>query len=125
MLDKVGFLSLKGRNKELIKKGGEQISPFEIEEPLLDHPWIDIAICFAVPSQIYGEEAGVAIVLSPNAPTDVTTNALIKEMRMFLQKKDVSPLKWPTKWKIVQDDDLPKTKTKKYIRIGKNRLEIV
>ena len=125
VLDKEGFLSLKGRNKELIKKGGEQISPFEIEEPLLDHPWIDIAICFAVPSQIYGEEAGVAIVLSPNAPTDVTTNALIKEMRMFLQKKDVSPLKWPTKWKIVQDDDLPKTKTKKYIRIGKNRLEIV
>jgi acyl-CoA synthetase (AMP-forming)/AMP-acid ligase II len=119
VLDKDGFLSLKGRNKELIKKGGEQISPFEIEEPLLDHPWVEIAICFAVPSQLYGEEAGIAIVLSANSPADATLERMIKELRVFLQKKDVSPLKWPTKWKIVEDEELPKTKTKKYIRVGK------
>jgi acyl-CoA synthetase (AMP-forming)/AMP-acid ligase II len=118
VLDKDGFLTLKGRNKELIKKGGEQISPFEIEEPLLDHPWVDVAVCFAVPSQVYGEEAGVAIVLSPNAPNKVPLDELVKEMRLFMKKKDVSPLKWPTKWKIVEDDELPKTKTKKYIRVG-------
>jgi len=35
-----------------------------------------------------------------------------------MKKKDVSPLKWPSKWKIVEDDELPKTKTKKYIRLG-------
>ncbi len=119
VLDKQGFLSLKGRKKELIKKGGEQISPFEIEEPLLDHPWVETAVCFAVPSQLYGEEAGVAIVLSQNSPSDVTQDEVIKEMRMFLQKQDISPLKWPTKWKVVEDDELLKTKTKKYIRIGK------
>ena len=38
--DKKGFLFLKRRNKDLIKKGGEQVSPFEIEEPVIDHPWI-------------------------------------------------------------------------------------
>ena len=119
-LDKEGFLTLRGRNKELIKKGGEQISPFAIEEILLLHPWIEITLCFAVPSQIYGEETGAAMVLSPNAPTGVTTDEVVKEMRGLLQKNDVSPFKWPTKWKIVQSDDLPKTKTKKYIRVGEH-----
>lgn len=39
VIDSEGFLSLKGRAKELIKKGGEQVSPYEVEEVLLDHPW--------------------------------------------------------------------------------------
>ena len=118
MLDKDGFLTLKGRNEELIEKGGEQISPFESEETLLHHPWVDVAVCFAVPSQVYGEEAGVAIVLSPHTPNKVSADELVKEMRLLLKKKDVNPLKWPTKWKIVEDDELPKTKTNKYIRVG-------
>ncbi len=39
VIDRDGFLYLKGRAKELIKKGGEQVSPYEVEEALLDHPW--------------------------------------------------------------------------------------
>ena len=119
ILDKDGFLTLLGRNKELIKKGGEQISPFEVEEPLLDHPWVRTAVCFAVSSLIYGEEAGAAIILSPDAPSDLTTNDVMREMRSWLRNKNVSAAKWPTRWKVVQDDDLLKTKTNKYIRAGK------
>jgi len=119
VIDKEGYLTLKGRNKELIKKGGEQVSPFEIEEPIIDHPWIEVSVCFAVPSKIYGEEVGLALVLSSAAPAEVERNEVIKQMREFLKMKDVSPLKWPTKWKIVDDDELPKTKSKKYIRVGK------
>ena len=48
VLDEEGFLSLKGRAKELIKKGGEQVSPFEVEEPLLGHPVSEINICFCI-----------------------------------------------------------------------------
>ena len=68
VIDSDGFLSLKGRAKELIKKGGEQVSPFEIEEPLKSHPWIETSICFAVPSKLYGEEVGCALVLSSSCP---------------------------------------------------------
>ncbi len=68
VIDSDGHLSLKGRAKELIKKGGEQVSPFEIEEALKTHPWIQTPICFAVPSKLYGEEVGCALVLSPSSP---------------------------------------------------------
>eukprot|EP00594_Rhizosolenia_setigera_P007038 CAMPEP_0178952316 /NCGR_PEP_ID=MMETSP0789-20121207/7736_1 /TAXON_ID=3005 /ORGANISM="Rhizosolenia setigera, Strain CCMP 1694" /LENGTH=1269 /DNA_ID=CAMNT_0020633331 /DNA_START=617 /DNA_END=4426 /DNA_ORIENTATION=- len=118
VLDKEGYLTLKGRNKELIKKGGEQVSPFEIEEPIINHPWIEIAVCFSVPSKIYGEEVGLALILSNEAPTGVAEGDVIKGMKDYLSMREVSPFKWPTKWKIVVDDELPKTKSKKYIRVG-------
>jgi len=118
VLDEEGFLSLKGRAKELIKKGGEQVSPFEVEEPLLGHPWVKIPICFAVPSKLYGEEVGCALILSSQAPPDAELRDIIKSLRAYLKEVQLAPAKWPTKWKIVNDEDLPKTKTKKYIRIG-------
>ncbi len=117
-IDKDGFLSLKGRAKELIKKGGEQVSPFEVEEPLLKHPWIQAPVCFSVPSKLYGEEVGCALVLTSECPSDVKLRGIITEMRSWLKETKLAPIKWPTKWVIVNDDDLPKTKTKKYIRIG-------
>jgi len=117
-IDRDGFLSLKGRAKELIKKGGEQVSPFEVEEPLLNHPWVKTPICFPVPSKLYGEEVGCALVLSTSAPEDLELRDLVKAMRSWLKEVQVAPVKWPTKWKIVKDEELPKTKTKKYIRIG-------
>ena len=44
------------------------MSPFEIEEPLKSHPWIETSVCFAVPSKLYGEEVGCALVLSSSCP---------------------------------------------------------
>jgi len=118
VLDSEGFLTLKGRAKELIKKGGEQVSPFEVEEPLQLHPWVRTALCFSVPSKLYGEEVGCAIVLSPKAPEGVELRDAIVELRKLLKKEKLSPTKFPTKWKICEDSELPKTKTKKYIRVG-------
>ena len=118
VLDAEGFLSLKGRAKELIKKGGEQVSPYEVEEPLTKHPFVRVAVCFAVTNKAYGEEVGCAIVLSPEAPAALDQRSLIKELRAWLKDEQLAPLKFPTKWKVVDDADLPKTKTKKYIRIG-------
>jgi len=118
IIDEAGFLTLKGRNKELIKKGGEQVSPFEVEEALITHAWVELAICFAVSSKLYGEEVGCALVLSSSAPTDTTTQDVLIKMREELWINDLCPSKWPSKWVIVEDEDLPKTKSKKYIRIG-------
>jgi len=118
VIDSEGFLSLKGRAKELIKKGGEQVSPFEVEEPLLDHEWVQIPVCFAVPSKLYGEEVGCAIIFSPKAPKNLEEKKIITEFRMWLKEAKLAPAKWPTIWYFSFTDDLPKTKTKKYKRIG-------
>eukprot|EP00588_Corethron_pennatum_P012659 CAMPEP_0194265640 /NCGR_PEP_ID=MMETSP0169-20130528/814_1 /TAXON_ID=218684 /ORGANISM="Corethron pennatum, Strain L29A3" /LENGTH=1665 /DNA_ID=CAMNT_0039006149 /DNA_START=543 /DNA_END=5540 /DNA_ORIENTATION=+ len=118
IMDKDGFLFLKERAKELIKKGGEQVSPFEVEEKLVDHPLVDTAICFSVPSALYGQEVGCALVLSPNLPESTEHKQVISEMRMWMKGKEFAPVKWPTKWVICKDSELLKTKTQKYIRVG-------
>ena len=120
VLDNEGFLTLTGRAKEMIKKGGEQVSPYEVEEPLVKHPFVRVAVCFAVPSPIYGEEVGCALVLSPEVPIDARENLrhLIAALRATLKESGLQAAKYPTKWRIVQDDELPKTKSQKFIRIG-------
>ena len=95
VLDSEGFLSLKGRAKELIKKGGEQVSPYEVEEPLTKHPWVRVAICFAVTSKVYGEEVGCAIVLSPDAPAGVELRAVMTELRAWLKDQQLAPYVFP------------------------------
>ena len=118
LLDSEGFLSLKGRAKELIKKGGEQVSPYEVEEPLIKHPWVRNAICFSVPHKLYGEEVGCALILSPLAPADVDLRTVITELRALLKAEQLAAMKHPSKWKIVHDDEIPKTPSKKHKRIG-------
>jgi acyl-CoA synthetase (AMP-forming)/AMP-acid ligase II len=62
-LDAEGYLTLVGRLKELINRGGEKISPREIDEVLLTHPAVAEAVCFGVPHQTWGEEVAAAVVL--------------------------------------------------------------
>ena len=67
-LDADGYLSLTGRIKELINRGGEKISPLEVDGVLLKHPAVAEAVCFAVPDEKYGEVVHAAVVL--NGDTD-------------------------------------------------------
>jgi len=62
-LDEQGYLTLVGRLKELINRGGEKISPREIDEVLLAHPAVAEAVCFGVPHPTWGEEVAAAVVL--------------------------------------------------------------
>lgn len=62
--DDDGFLVLEGRIKELIIRGGENISPFEIEDALTAHPLVSDAVAFPIPDDRYGEVVGAAVVLS-------------------------------------------------------------
>src|SRR5581483_3450250 len=56
VLDDRGYLTLVARIKELINRGGEKISPREIDEVLLTHPAVAEAVCFGVPHPMWGEE---------------------------------------------------------------------
>ena len=62
-LDADGYLTLVARIKELINRGGEKISPREIDEVLLAHPAVAEAVCFGFPHPTWGEEVAAAVVL--------------------------------------------------------------
>jgi len=67
VLDNAGYLSLTGRIKEMINRGGEKISPKEVEAVLLEHPAVAEAAVFGVSDTKYGEEVWAAVVLKSSA----------------------------------------------------------
>ena len=67
ILDGDGYLRLVARIKELINRGGEKISPREIDELLLTHPDVAEAVCFGVPHKTWGEEVAAAVILKEGA----------------------------------------------------------
>ncbi len=79
-MDAEGYLFLAGRADDVIVRGGENISPGEIEDVLLSHPGIADAAAVAVPSTEWGEAVGIAIVAKPNQtpPSEEELRALIR-----------------------------------------------
>ena len=69
-LDVGGTLTLTGRIKELINRGGEKISPLEVDAALLGHPSVAEAVCFGVPHTMYGEAVQAAVVVSGDTDED-------------------------------------------------------
>lgn len=61
--DKEGYVRITGRIKELINKGGEKISPIEIDNVVAQHPAVSEAVSFAVDHELYGQNVGLAVVL--------------------------------------------------------------
>jgi acyl-CoA synthetase (AMP-forming)/AMP-acid ligase II len=77
--DSDGYLSLTGRIKDIINRGGEKISPEEIEAVLLSHPAVAKAAVFGMPDPKYGEEVQAAVVLR----TDVS----VRELQSFCSRR--------------------------------------
>lgn len=75
-LDEDDYLFLQGRIKEIINRGGEKISPREVDEVLLDHPAVEQVVTFAAPHTLLGEDVATAVVLQEGA---VATELEIKE----------------------------------------------
>jgi acyl-CoA synthetase (AMP-forming)/AMP-acid ligase II len=71
--DPDGYLIITGRIKELINKGGEKISPIELDNVISHHPHVAEAVSFALPDEIYGEDIGVAVVLKKKGSIDERT----------------------------------------------------
>jgi acyl-CoA synthetase (AMP-forming)/AMP-acid ligase II len=73
-IDQQGYVTLIGRIKELINRGGEKISPLEIDAVLLEHPAVAEAASFGLPSELYGEEVAAAVVLKGEASAQELQN---------------------------------------------------
>jgi oxalate---CoA ligase len=108
-LDEEGYLFIQGRLKELINRGGEKISPREIDEVLLRHPAVKQAVAFAVPHPSLGEDVGAAIVLRD------AQAASAQELRQFAAAS-LADFKVPRQ--IVFVKEIPKGPTGKIQRIG-------
>ncbi len=106
-LDEEGFLTIRGRRKELINRGSEKIAPLEIDRALKRHPQVAEAAAYAVPHPRLGEDVAAAVVLHPAA--SVTG----EELREFLGSQ-LAAFKIPRRIDIV--DQLSKGMTGKVQR---------
>jgi acyl-CoA synthetase (AMP-forming)/AMP-acid ligase II len=109
MLDAEGYLRLTGRLKEIINRGGEKISPLEVDTVLMDHPSVAQVVTFAIPHEKLGEEVGAAVVLREGATLDE------RALRDFAGER-LAPFKVPRR--VVFLDEIPKGATGKLQRIG-------
>ena len=109
VVDEDGYLTISGRIKEIINRGGEKISPREVDEVLLDHPAVAQAVTFALPHDKLGEEVAAAIVIAEGASVSEA------ELRDFARER-LAEFKVPRK--IVFVDEIPKGATGKLQRIG-------
>jgi acyl-CoA synthetase (AMP-forming)/AMP-acid ligase II len=106
--DDDGYLFLTGRSREIINRGGEKITPREVDEVLLEHPAVAEAVTFAVPHPTLGEDVGSAVVLQPHGA------ATPEELRQFVIGR-VAEFKVPRQVLIVTQ--LPKGPTGKVRRV--------
>ncbi len=108
-LDEEGYLSITGRIKEIINRGGEKISPREVDEVLLDHEAVGQVVTFALPHDTLGEDVAAIIVLNEGAEANE------REIRDFAATR-LAAFKVPRN--IFFMDEIPKGATGKLQRIG-------
>jgi acyl-CoA synthetase (AMP-forming)/AMP-acid ligase II len=108
-MDADGYVSLTGRLKEIINRGGEKISPREVDEILMDHPAVAQVVCFGMPHPKLGEEIAAAVVLREGQ------TATERELQAFVSAR-AAEFKVPKKILIM--DEIPKGATGKLQRIG-------
>jgi len=108
-IDAQGYLRLTGRLKEIINRGGEKISPLEVDGVLMDHPAIAQVVTFALPHPKLGEEVAAAVVLREGA------TAHESDIRAFVGTR-VADFKVPRR--VIILDEIPKGATGKMQRIG-------
>ena len=106
-VDDEGYLFISGRLKEIVNRGGQKISPREIDEALLEHPDVAQAVTFAVPHPTLGEDLAAAVVLRDGATADE------EHLRAFLFER-VAEFKVPSA--IVFVDAIPQGVTGKVQR---------
>ena len=88
-LDEDGYLLLTGRLKEMINRGGEKISPREIDEVLLGHPAVAEAVAFGAPHPTWGEEVAAAVVLKSDATEADLLSYCRERMADFKRPKQI------------------------------------
>jgi acyl-CoA synthetase (AMP-forming)/AMP-acid ligase II len=109
VMDAEGYVSITGRLKEIINRGGEKISPREVDEILMDHAAVAQVVCFGMPHPKLGEEVAAVVVLREGQA------ATERELQDFVAKR-AADYKVPKK--ILFMEEIPKGATGKLQRIG-------
>jgi acyl-CoA synthetase (AMP-forming)/AMP-acid ligase II len=109
IMDDAGYLTITGRIKEIINRGGEKVSPREVDDVLMEHPAVQQVVTFAIPHDMLGEEVAAAVVLREGA------EASERELRTFVSER-LADFKTPRKILFLQE--IPKGATGKLQRIG-------
>jgi acyl-CoA synthetase (AMP-forming)/AMP-acid ligase II len=109
VMDEDGYISITGRLKEIINRGGEKVSPREVDEILMDHPAVAQVVCFGMPHAKLGEEVAAVVVLREGQQTTE------RELQTFVGTR-AADYKVPKK--ILFMDEIPKGATGKLQRIG-------
>lgn len=109
VLDEEGYLTINGRLKEIINRGGEKIAPREVDDVLMTHPAVEQAVTFAVRHDKLGEDVACCIVLKPD------TDAGERDIRDHVARA-LADFKVPRTVLFV--DEIPKGATGKLQRIG-------
>ena len=102
-------MKITGRLKEIINRGGEKISPLEVDNVLMEHPDIQQVVTFAVAEKMLGEEIGAAVVMADGKSMDAG------QLRKYAGEH-LAKFKIPKH--IVFVDEIPKGATGKLQRIG-------
>ena len=110
-MDSDGYLYVTGRSKEIINKGGEIISPLEVEEAIssVAQHRVSASLAFSISHDILQEAIGIVVVPDPSSPR-IGLNELL-----YLLRPALHPSKWP--FAIVYMDDLPRNSAGKPLRI--------
>ncbi len=108
-LDDEGYLTLTGRIKEIVNRGGEKISPREVDTVLLDHPAVGQAVAFGIPHSRLGEDLVAAVVLKKGCA------ATEEEIRRFAAQR-LADYKIPGQ--ILFVSEIPRGATGKIQRTG-------
>ncbi|MEO8697685.1 MAG: AMP-binding protein, partial [Acidimicrobiales bacterium] len=103
ILDAEGFLSVTGRLKDIIIRGGENISPKEVEDLLVTHPWVHDVAIVAMPDRMFGERSCAFV--QTEAPLT------LDQVVAFLREHHVAPYKLPERLEL--RTDLPRNTTGK------------
>jgi acyl-CoA synthetase (AMP-forming)/AMP-acid ligase II len=109
VMDEDGYISITGRLKEIINRGGEKISPREVDEILMDHAAVAQVVCFGIPHPKLGEEVAAVVVLREGQ------QATERELQAYVSSR-AAEFKVPKK--ILFMDEIPKGATGKLQRIG-------
>jgi len=93
-MDAQGNLRIRGRLKEMIIRGGENIFPREIEDVIASHPAVAAAAVVGLPDPVFGEQVAACVELAPSASADAA------ELRALCEE-NLAPFKVPARWEFV------------------------
>ncbi|MDR2239768.1 MAG: acyl--CoA ligase [Zoogloeaceae bacterium] len=106
--DNPKYYKFVGRCKEIVIRGGQNISPAEMDNLIASHPAVTEAACIGIPDEAMGERLCAVVVLRPN------TGLTLEELTAFLKDHQVAIFKWPERLVIV--NQLPRNPVGKVVR---------